>query len=403
MRIAIWTTMYPLPGNMHHGHAAQELAYALRKFCPGHQVDVYLFISPIGKRLLARFSEKYRVKANALKAGPYEPGLYFRPIPVFPKNMFSRFINPFWQRHILSNIGANTECDLILVHMCNHLSYGAVLAGKKRGVPVVLELRREMERPGSLASWKKQLLFGAVKMADAVVSPSAHLAAKCRNATGQDVRIIPSGTETLFDEKPPSNLSRKRRVLFVGTLDDNKGIKALLQTSLKLFANGINFELFIVGESYVDGHSIRLELEKLAQGHPQVKFFGRVPAEEVREQMRQAQVLCVPSYTETLGLVYFEAMKQGLPVIGRRGTGIDGMGEAGRDYEVINNDEELYSLLPALLEDGGRRLRLAEAGQHLASNWTWENTALEHIAIFERLVDKRKIQCNQQSPPDEQK
>ena len=47
------------------------------------------------------------------------------------------------------------------------------------------------------------------------------------------------------------------------------------------------------------------------------------------------------------------------------------MGKAGRDYEVIDNDKELYSLLPTLLEDGGRRLRLAEAGQHLASNWTW--------------------------------
>ncbi|MHC4460442.1 MAG: glycosyltransferase family 4 protein [Planctomycetota bacterium] len=402
MRIAIWTTMYPLPGNMHQGHAAKRLVYALREFCPGYQVDVYLFISPIGKWLLPRFSEKYRVKANALKSGPYEPGLHFRPIPILPKNMFARWINPFWQRHILSNMGEDAECDLILVHMCTHLSYGAVLTGKKRGVPVVLELRREMNEPGSLPSWKKKLLFDAVKMADVVVSPSAHLAAKCHNATGQDVQIIPSGTDTIFDEKPPSNLSRKRRVLFVGALDANKGIKALLQTSLKLFANSINFELFIVGESYFSGHSFRLELEKLAQGHPQVKFLGRITAEEVREQMRQAQLMCVPSYTETLGLVYFEAMKQGLPVIGRRGTGIDGIGEAGRDYEVISNDEELYSLLPALLEDSGRRLRLAEAGQRLASNWTWKNTALQHMAIFERLAHKRKIQCNQEGLREEQ-
>jgi glycosyltransferase involved in cell wall biosynthesis len=286
--------------------------------------------------------------------------------------------------------------------MCNHLSYGAVLAGGKRGVPVVLELQRDMDNPGSHPPWKKRLLFEAVKMADAVVSPSAHLATKCRNATGQDVQIIPSGTNTLFDEKPPSDLSRKRRVLFVGSLDDNKGIKVLLQTSLKLFANGINFELFIVGESYFSDHSFRLELEKLAQGHAQVKFLGRITPKEVREQMRQAQLLCVPSYTETLGLVYFEAMKQGLPVIGRSGTGIDGMGEAGRDYEVISNDEELYSFLPALLENSGRRLRLAEAGQRLAANWTWENTALQHMAVFERLVHKRNIQRNRHSPQEKQ-
>lgn len=403
MRIAIWTTMYPLSGYMHQGHAVQKLAYALREFCPGHHVDVYLFISSIGTRLLKLFSGKYRVAADALKAGPYEPGLYFRPIPVFPKDIFTRFINPFWQRYILPNLGEDTECDLILVHMCDKLSYGAVLAGKKRGIPVVLELQRDMNDPGNLPSWRKKLLFEAVKMADVVVSPSAHLATKCRNATGQDVQIIPSGTDTLFDEKPPSDLSRKRRVLFVGTLDANKGIKALLQTSLKLFANGINFELFIVGAGFIGEGPLRRELEKLAQGHPQVEFLGEITAEEVREQMRQAQLMCVPSYTETFGLVYVEAMKQGLPVIGRRGTGIDGMGEAGRDYEVISNDEELYSLLPALLEDDGRRLRLAEAGQRLAANWTWKNTALQHMAVFEQLVDKRNIQCNQQSPLEEQK
>jgi len=59
----------------------------------------------------------------------------------------------------------------------------------------------------------------------------------------------------------------------------------------------------------------------------------------------------VPSYTETLGLVYIEAMKQGLPVIGRRGTGIDGMGKAGRDYEVIESNTELPGILRELLDN----------------------------------------------------
>lgn len=391
MRIAIWTTMYPLPGEMHNGHAVQKLAYALRKCFPSHQVDVYLFISPIGKRSLAKFSTKYRIKANALKNGPYEPGLYFRTMPVFPKDMFSRFTNPFWQRHVLPKIGENIECDLILVHMCNCLSYGAVLAGEKRGIPVVFELQREMNDPDNLPPWKKKLLFEAVQMADAVVSPSVHLAAKCYSATGQEVEIIPSGTDTLFDEKPPSNLLRKRRVLFVGTLDANKGIKALLQTSLKLFAAGVNFELIIVGENFYGDRSFQLKLEKLAQGHSQVKFLGNISPHEVRKQMRQAQLLCVPSYTETFGLVYVEAMKQGLPVIGRHGTGIDGMGKAGEHYEVIKSDNDLGVLLQALLSDEPRRLRLAEEAQRLVANWTWENTALQHMAIFKRLRGKRSI------------
>jgi glycosyltransferase involved in cell wall biosynthesis len=275
--------------------------------------------------------------------------------------------------------------------MCNRLSYGAVLTGKKRGIPVVFELQREMNDPDSLPPRKKKFLFESVQMADAVVSPSAHLAAKCYSATGQRVEIIPSGTDTLFDEKPPPNLLRKRRVLFVGTLDANKGIKVLLQTSLKLFATGVNFELIIVGENFYGDRSFQLKLEKLAQGHSQVKFLGNISHHEVREQMRQAQLLCVPSYTETFGLVYAEAMKQGLPVIGRVGTGIDGMGKAGEHYEVIKSDDDLGGLLQALLSEEPRRLRLAEAAQHLVANWTWENTALQHMAIFKQQRGKRSI------------
>jgi glycosyltransferase involved in cell wall biosynthesis len=381
MRIAIWTTMYPLPGEMHNGHAVQKLARALRESYPDCEVDVYLFIPAMTPHLLRGISKPHRVLSDALRSGPYEAGLYFKSLAKLPKNMCDRFINPPWQKHVLPRIGSGIKCDLILVHMCDNLSYGAVLTGRQTGIPVVLELQREVNNLDSQPVWKKKLLVRAIKQCNAVCSPSAHLATKCRNATCTDVYLIPSGTDPLFDEEPPSDLQRKRRVLFVGTLDANKGIRALLQASLKLFANGFNFELIVVGGGFYGEGRDRAVLENMAQGHRQVKFLGILSP-------KQVQLLCVPSYTETFGLVYAEAMKQGLPIIGRRGTGIDGMGKAGVHYELIEKDEELPRLLKALLNNEPRRTKLAAAAQHLAKSWTWKNTALQHMAVFERLINR---------------
>jgi glycosyltransferase involved in cell wall biosynthesis len=320
--------------------------------------------------------------ADALRLGPYEPDLHYQRILQVPKNLLSTQINPFWQKYILPRFGNRIKCDLIHIHTCYNLAYGAVLAGKKIGVPIVATIRREQEMPG-LPVRRVRLLSEAMKQIDVIISPSAHLANKCRQANGCEVHVIPSGTDIIFDEKASVNPERKRRVLFVGTLEANKGILPLVNAAVRLFKSGCNFELFIIGQG-----PLLAELKSMVAGFPQVRFLGQIESIAVRQQMREAQVLCAPSYTETLGLVFIEAMKQAMAVIGRKNTGIDGMGTAGRDYEVIEKDDDLAETLWALLDDDSRRIEIAANGQRLAAKWTWENSALQHMAIYEELVRK---------------
>ena len=383
MRIAHWTDIYPLPKEMHSGHAIQKLVRSLRGLPGQAEHKVYHFLL-LGIGILKYVSPRYRAKAEAIKSGPYEGGLYYQRIFQLPKNLFSTQMNPIWQKYFLPKLAGQIQCDLIHVHTCYNLAYGAVLAGKRYGIPIVVTIRREQEIPG-LPSRRVRILMEAMKLADAVISPSAHLAEKCRRATGANVHIIPSGTETIFDENPPTDLPRKQQVLFAGALDKNKGIEVLLEASLELFASGFCFELCIIGDG-----PLRKKWQAIGQRYPNIRFLGSVKPDVVRDQMRCSKVFCLPSYTETLGLVFIEAMKQGVAVIGRKGTGIDGMGVAGEDYEVIENDAQLPAMLRALLSDDARRLKLAAAGQRLAKDWTWENSALKHMAVYERLIHKKK-------------
>ena len=72
----------------------------------------------------------------------------------------------------------------------------------------------------------------------------------------------------------------------------------------------------------------RMTLEALvyAQGlESRVTFLGKIPREKNIRIMRKADIFVLVSSKETLGVVYLEALAQGLLTIGASGTGIDGI------------------------------------------------------------------------------
>ncbi|MCK4829761.1 glycosyltransferase family 4 protein, partial [bacterium] len=335
-----------------------------------------------GSNIYKWFLPNYKIRAKAHRSGPYEKDLYFQPMLSLPGAIASKCINPLWQKYVLRRIGSKMNFDLIHVHFNLNLAYGALLTAKKRGVPLVLTLRREVNANlNNLGKTRAKLLIKAIEQADEIISPSQHLAKKCHEITGRQAIVISSGTDNCFDQMHSAFDDSRQNVLFVGTLDENKGIATLIKATLKLFNKGLKFDLRIIGEG-----PLRSKLASLNNGHPNITFLGRLLPKAVREEMRSAKLFCTPSYSETLGLVYIEAMKQGVPVIGRKGTGIDGTGKKGVHYETIENDNDLPDLISSLLADDKRRTNMAHNGQKLAAEFTWDNCARKHIQLYESLI-----------------
>jgi len=182
----------------------------------------------------------------------------------------------------------------------------------------------------------------------------------------------------LFNEAPPRGKVRYPfRILFVGTLNENKAVTLLVKTVLDLLAQGTRAELVIVGTGPLENH-----VRTLAAGRAEIRLLGWQSQEQVREQMREAQVLCVVSYSETFGIVYAEAMKQGTAVVARAGTGIDGMGEDGTHYRLIRDDRDLEPTLRDLLQDPDECRRLGSSGRLLAQNWSWSQAATSYSQAY---------------------
>jgi glycosyltransferase involved in cell wall biosynthesis len=187
---------------------------------------------------------------------------------------------------------------------------------------------------------------------------------------------------------PANDESRKTgtRVLFVGSLIPKKGVQDLLAALAHPSLNDVALD--VVGDGFhrseLEGISKRLGLVERVQWH------GMRPPDDVAEIMRQADILCLPSYTEGKPNVVREAMASGLPVVASRVGGIPEMVKE-RETALLHepgNVEELRKCLSELVNNGNLRRSLGAAGRQLIveSGITWDSTAEDFDQIFGRIL-----------------
>jgi glycosyltransferase involved in cell wall biosynthesis len=134
---------------------------------------------------------------------------------------------------------------------------------------------------------------------------------------GVDVAKIRPGPIPVFE--------RRRRVVFVGRLVEKKGCEYLLRAAQIAKSRIPGMELVIVGDG-----PLRSDLEKLSHAlGVAAQFAGARPAQDVKAELDQAQLLCLPSIraqngdAEGFGLVLLEAQAAGVPVISSALGGAD--------------------------------------------------------------------------------
>lgn len=150
----------------------------------------------------------------------------------------------------------------------------------------------------------------------------------------------------------PTAGKKEPLVLFVGRLVEKKGCGYLLRAMRLVEAQMPEARLVVVGDG-----PLRAVLEAEACGLLRCRFVGTASAEEVREWMRKAAVVAVPSVvastgdTEGMCLVALEAQAMALPVVAFRGPGIEVMdGETGLLVRERDADA-LAEALVAVLRD----------------------------------------------------
>lgn len=162
--------------------------------------------------------------------------------------------------------------------------------------------------------------------------------------------VIPNGINNYFLENAPQysktiQSENQIRLLYVGEVNSNKNVGTTLKACEYLEGKGFKPLLTIVGRVSESKYND-------IKNHRLVEYYPQSPKEDLIKHYRQNDVFVMPSLNETFGLVYIEALSQGLPIIYSKGQGVDGYFKEGEVGYHVNSTDALE------LADAIERIRL---------------------------------------------
>ncbi|MDJ0938901.1 MAG: glycosyltransferase [Woeseiaceae bacterium] len=194
--------------------------------------------------------------------------------------------------------------------------------------------------------------------------------------------VIANGIGDTWLESPnrPAADSTSVRALYVGDFSRNKNVPSVMSAVEKLRRSSA-IGLTLVGGGGNDEARVRSMLadEKYAF----VEYRGRIDdAAVLRDVYREHDLFVMPSYKETFGVVYIEALSQGLPIVHSAGQGVDGYFQPGSVAEAVD-PRDLASIVRGI-EALSRRLDSVRAAcMAEAARFDWRRIAAEYAALYD--------------------
>jgi len=249
------------------------------------------------------------------------------------------------------------------------------------------------------------------QQADLLIASTPDESADLVRAYGADpgrVFVVPPGVDlSMFQPLDREEARRKigygpgRLLLFVGRLERLKGVEVAIRAlALLRDRNHDDVRLLILGEDSREGDESEKErLKSIASElsvRDRVDFLGSVAHHELPYFYSAADVLVMPSYSESFGLVGLEAQACGRPVVG---SDVTGLRTVVRDevsgYLVGGHDPALYAeRIGRLLDNPDLAQQMGRRGRLLAQRFSWTRTADRLEELFDGVVERAQLRVH---------
>ena len=190
--------------------------------------------------------------------------------------------------------------------------------------------------------------------------------------------IIPNGIDDFWlqNKGTPKTLSgSKINLLTVGIISKRKNQLTTTRVVKLLQKKGYKIKYTVVGK--VKDNKVYRQIKDLSY----VQYIPHTSKEKLIDIYRENDIFVMPSVTETFGLVYAEAMSQGLPVIYTRGQGFDGQfeeGEVGYSVNAMFTEE----LADKIILIGNNYNEISKRCIRLVDKFNWSTISNEYLKIY---------------------
>lgn len=236
---------------------------------------------------------------------------------------------------------------------------------------------------------------------DAIVVSDGHerdFLARLYDASPEKVAVVPGGVDIdLFHPRSKEEararlgLNGDKVILCVGRLDPLKGIDLALG-SAALLEDREHVKVVLVGGDLEKDPEVQ-RLSDLAEAlgiSDRVRFEGAVPHDELPWYYSAADLLMVPSYYESFGLVALEAMACGTPVVAARVGGLPSLVRDGETGYLVpwHCPEPFAERLEVLLAHDDLRDHMGQAAFRRAQGMAWEGVVQRFATLYEDLISR---------------
>ena len=207
------------------------------------------------------------------------------------------------------------------------------------------------------------------------------------------ITVIPEAADPRFRPQPAEAVERVRNryglppryVLAVGTIEPRKNLSRLVDACGPLMDEGLLDGLVLVGSLgwLYEGFLRHVEASPWRE---RVIRPGYVPDEDLPAVYAGAVAAAQPSLYEGFGLPVLEAMASGCPVCASDASSLPEVGGDAALYFDPNDTEAMTAALRALAADVDLRADMARRGIERAARYSWERTARETLALYERVI-----------------
>jgi D-inositol-3-phosphate glycosyltransferase len=365
----------------------------------GHRVDIFTRIHDPDDPQVIHLNENVRV--IHLKAGING---YLHKLAIYPylgnfRGALAEFIehedlqydlihSHYW---LSGQVGSWAQSRWDIPHMVMFHTLGAVKDTTAVGEPEP-ELRITTER---------QLVESCHRIIAATQREKSELM-QYYEGEPQKISVVPCGVNMdLFQPLQNPDIRKKlgfgddqKTILFVGRFDALKGIDRLLKAMAHL-RDHRGLKLVIIGG---DGQNAP-ELKKFQDLSlelgitDKISFIGRVEQDDLPQYYSAADLLAVPSYHESFGLVALEALACGTPVVATEVGAMDRIIRKGKTGCVVADPEPeaLAKAIANFISKPPAELESAGAIRESVRKYSWLYVADAMIDQYRSLLDQYKF------------
>ncbi len=207
----------------------------------------------------------------------------------------------------------------------------------------------------------------------------------CLTPCAIDPAIFHPGDQKTSQELVRQTYQLEDYILSVGRIEPRKNHKSLVESYAYLKAQGKSLPkmVFLGGKDF--GYQDLAALIKTKNLEKDIVFLHGISDQMLPHLYRAAMVMAYPSFAEGFGIPPLEAMACGCPVITSATTALEEVvGSAGWQVDPNQWPTIAQALLEAI-QDTARRQAFTLAGLIQATKFSWEHSAAELLAAYDRI------------------